>query len=384
MKKRLLFLLLAMVGMTLQSMAQYIADVPKFSKLLTVTSKGVNIRQEPSATSPKMGSNPKYLFVIDETPEWYYACILKDGNIMSRPGYISKKACKTKCPPSVNATYVKNSFPDHQLVVKTRQTGKYKGYTTISFYYFNLGWSRYYLFIGKPFNNTYIGKLYRYDSYGEGYVAIRRAESQDDRELKVPDSRGLIGENGDDFSKLNDNEIEKLWSFGDPNKLTVLYADKVEFEYRNGMDPNTKESGPGVETYEFDSYGYEGETVQIGKVAATEASVKTGTANDSEVFDRVEQMPSFPGGASALRQYLSNELKYPAICLKNNIQGRVVVSFVVNRDGSISDAKIVRSIDPALDKEALRVVSGMPNWNPGKIDGKNVRVKYTIPINFQK
>lgn len=103
----------------------------------------------------------------------------------------------------------------------------------------------------------------------------------------------------------------------------------------------------------------------------------------SKIYDSVEQMPCFPGGASALNQYLNNEINYPAICISNKIQGRVIVSFVINRDGSISDAKIVRSIEPALDKEALRVVRKMPNWIPGRHNGSPVRVKYTIPITFK-
>jgi TonB family protein len=101
------------------------------------------------------------------------------------------------------------------------------------------------------------------------------------------------------------------------------------------------------------------------------------------VYDTVEQMPSFPGGQSALFKYLSDEIIYPAVCINNKIQGRVIVSFIVERDGSITEAKIARSIDPALDKEALRVVRNMPNWIPGKRHGEKVRVKYTIPVTFR-
>lgn len=108
------------------------------------------------------------------------------------------------------------------------------------------------------------------------------------------------------------------------------------------------------------------------------AASNTSGSND-HVFDRVEQMPSFPGGSSALMQFLSNNICYP----NTTATGRVVVQFVVEKDGSISNTKVVRSIDPALDKEALRVVSSMPNWIPGKQGGVNIRVKYTIPITFK-
>lgn len=104
---------------------------------------------------------------------------------------------------------------------------------------------------------------------------------------------------------------------------------------------------------------------------------------ESKVFDVVEQMPSFPGGPSALMKYLSEEVKYPVIAQENNVQGRVVVSFVVERDGSITDVRVVRSVDPLLDKEASRVVKKMPRWIPGKQNGSAVRVKYNVPVSFR-
>lgn len=104
---------------------------------------------------------------------------------------------------------------------------------------------------------------------------------------------------------------------------------------------------------------------------------------DEEVFMVVEDSPEFPGGVQALLDYLRKNIKYPAICRENNIQGRVLVSFVVNKDGAIVEPEIVKSVNPSLDKEALRVISGMPNWTPGKQRGKPVRVKYTVPVNFR-
>jgi protein TonB len=101
------------------------------------------------------------------------------------------------------------------------------------------------------------------------------------------------------------------------------------------------------------------------------------------VHDKVDQMPSFPGGDSALLSYLANETTYPVICINKKIQGRVIVGFIVERNGSISSAKIVRSVDPALDKEALRVISSMPKWNPAKKNGVPVRVKFNLPIAFK-
>lgn len=100
-------------------------------------------------------------------------------------------------------------------------------------------------------------------------------------------------------------------------------------------------------------------------------------------FMVVEDMPEFPGGTAALLEYLRKNIKYPAICRENNIQGRVIVSFVVNKDGAIVDPEVVKSVNPSLDKEAVRVISNMPPWKPGKQRGKPVRVKYTVPVNFR-
>lgn len=104
---------------------------------------------------------------------------------------------------------------------------------------------------------------------------------------------------------------------------------------------------------------------------------------DDAPFMVVEDMPEFPGGTNALLEYLKKNIKYPAICRENNIQGRVLVQFIVNKDGSIVDCEVVKPVNPSLDKEALRVISGMPKWKPGSQRGKPVRVKYTVPVNFR-
>ena len=102
-----------------------------------------------------------------------------------------------------------------------------------------------------------------------------------------------------------------------------------------------------------------------------------------EVFDMVEQMPTFPGGDQALMAYIGKNLRYPAIAQENGIQGRVICQFVVGRDGQVRDVVVVRKLDPSCDKEAVRVLSGMPKWIPGKQNGKAVSVKYTVPIVFR-
>ncbi|MBR6118544.1 MAG: energy transducer TonB [Paludibacteraceae bacterium] len=101
------------------------------------------------------------------------------------------------------------------------------------------------------------------------------------------------------------------------------------------------------------------------------------------IFVVVESMPEFPGGAAAMYKFLSENIRYPVIAQENNIQGRVICQFTVNKDGSLVDVEVIRQVDPALDKEAIRVIKAMPKWNPGKQRGKPVRVKYTIPVNFK-
>ena len=104
---------------------------------------------------------------------------------------------------------------------------------------------------------------------------------------------------------------------------------------------------------------------------------------ETKIFTVVEQMPMFPGGDAALMGYLRDNIKYPTVAAENGVQGRVVVGFVVERDGSITDVNILRGVDPSLDREAMRVVKSMPRWNPGKQNGSAVRVKYQVPVSFR-
>lgn len=104
---------------------------------------------------------------------------------------------------------------------------------------------------------------------------------------------------------------------------------------------------------------------------------------ETKVFDVVEEMPEFKGGQEALMNYLHSHTKYPTVAEENGIQGRVITTFVVERDGSITDVKVVKSVDPSLDKEAVRVVKSMPKWKPGRQNGSAVRVKFTLPVSFK-
>ena len=107
------------------------------------------------------------------------------------------------------------------------------------------------------------------------------------------------------------------------------------------------------------------------------------TKKNNMVFDVVEVMPQYPGGQIAMMKYIMENMKYPKQAMKEGIQGRVAVSFIVEKDGSISDVKPILSVHPLLNKEAVRVVKSMPKWSPGKHNGKPVRVRFNLPVMFK-
>ena len=107
------------------------------------------------------------------------------------------------------------------------------------------------------------------------------------------------------------------------------------------------------------------------------------TKKNDMVFDVVEVMPQYPGGQIAMLKYIMENIKYPEQAMKEGIQGRVTVRFIVEKDGSISNVKPVLSVHPLLNKEAVRVVESMPKWSPGKQNGKPVRVRFNVPVMFK-
>ena len=120
-----------------------------------------------------------------------------------------------------------------------------------------------------------------------------------------------------------------------------------------------------------------------GKDIADLKQVVTQAVEEEKVFDMVEQMPQFPGGQTELMKWIGEHLKYPTIAQENGVQGRVTCQFVVGKDGKVRDVTVLKTLDPYCDKEAIRVIMAMPNWIPGKQNGKAVAVKYTVPITFR-
>ena len=154
---------------------------------------------------------------------------------------------------------------------------------------------------------------------------------------------------------------------------------KPEEELKSQDDLNQTKTAIGS----FDVKGNHDAGGEVLKAKEVIAQPEPPKEEETKVFDVVEVMPSFPGGDAALQQYLGKNIKYPVVAEENGVQGRVVLTFVVERDGSISDIKVVRSVDPSLDKEATRVVKSMPKWIPGKQNGSAVRVKFTLPVTFR-
>lgn len=107
------------------------------------------------------------------------------------------------------------------------------------------------------------------------------------------------------------------------------------------------------------------------------------TKKNNMVYDVVEVMPQYPGGQIAMLKYIMENIKYPKQIMEEGIQGRVTVSFIVEKDGRVSNVRLLRSVQPALDKEAIRVVKSMPKWTPGKHNGKPVRVRFNLPVMFK-
>jgi len=192
----------------------------------------------------------------------------------------------------------------------------------------------------------------------------------------------------DEVNQLNPAMIESISVLKDES-ATTLYGDKG----KNGVVlivTKKDKAGVAFKTDELVVTGYGSNQkvnpsnqsntgIQIRSTGTTETSAKK--AND--VFFIVEEMPEFPGGQVALRALLASSLEYPLLAKEKGIEGKVFVNFVIAKDGSVTDTKIARSVDPLLDKEALRVVNNQPTWKPGKQGGEAVRVSYTVPVNFQ-
>ena len=154
---------------------------------------------------------------------------------------------------------------------------------------------------------------------------------------------------------------------------------KPEEELKSQEDLNKTNTAIGS----FDVKGNDETGGEVLKAKEVIAQPEPPKEEETKVFEVVEVMPTFPGGQQALFEWLSKNIKYPVVAEENGVQGRVIVTFVVERNGSITDVQVAKSVDPSLDKEAVRVVKAMPHWIPGKQNGSAVRVKFTLPVTFR-
>ena len=139
-----------------------------------------------------------------------------------------------------------------------------------------------------------------------------------------------------------------------------------------------------IEEIEMQSLEDDNNTVvEVVDLSADSGPSEEEESEGNQIFTVVEQQPEFPGGEAALMAYIKKNLKYPAFAAENGIQGRVTLSFTVEKDGSIANIEVMRSPAEELSKEAIRVVQSMPKWKPGKQRGKAVRVKYVLPVTFR-
>ena len=219
------------------------------------------------------------------------------------------------------------------------------------------------------------------DTKGSTVIGHKQSTNDDNSELIVMQGSG----------SMKDVTPQTLAEkFGKDKPIYVLDGKRIE--EIESIDPKNIESISVLkDELAIAKYGEEGKNgvleitskSAVTKSAAMHAAKEKLGKSPDEVFVVVEQQPEFPGGAEALMKFLGENIIYPEEAHKNGIQGRVIVNFVVNKDGSLSDTKIVRGQDPSLDAEAIRVIATMPNWKPGMQRGEAVNVRYTLPIVFR-
>lgn len=179
------------------------------------------------------------------------------------------------------------------------------------------------------------------------------------------------------YKEVDDVEIVDTTVFAEPHELESV-AEQIQAAMIQFVDE--EENTPMIEISETD--GSDG--INVVREHRGEVTVESNApVDDNIVFDAVEIMPSFPGGDAALMNWLSQHISYPPLAAENGIQGTVVVQFVVKKDGSIGEVRVVRGKDPDLDKEAVRVVRAMPRFIPGRTNGQPVNVWFTLPIRFR-
>ena len=371
--KRLIIILVAIIGVTTLGNAQLTLKAPKWEKFAKITTEGVNLRKAPNTSSPKllshygygnnMGDYEAYYWgtkadeavhfevgdvfpVIRETDEWYclyFTDMWCERFISSHEVYIMKKFCTIVSPVD---------FDDSEISYTEMEPVSGSDNLLIGTYYFGSPSRAPFVRIGHR-----IGKYVVAADYGDaGLEFARQYTEEGDGPWDI----------SFDITKVKNQDIV---SFLHKNKQeSSAYDVWVKFPDR------WRQFAIESDFYTTESYTFAKELPTAPVVAAKNLS------NDTPVYDMVEELAQFPGD---LATWLSQNVRYPSDCIKKGSQGRVLVQFVINTDGSIVDVVTKRSPDPQLSAEAERVVKSMPRWKPARQGNKVVRCRYVLPINFR-
>ena len=217
------------------------------------------------------------------------------------------------------------------------------------------------------------GKAIKVAGIAAGLVAMTACSDGKVQRISSDATKSELNVVKEEVPKPGDGQLE-----GD---ISLKYAE--EENRKLGEIPSNPRMEITKERTSNDRKGTTSKKSKKGNTALMQSAVDTDSIENSKIFGGVEEMPSFPGGMAALMKYIKDNLRYPEICWEGAAMGRVNVVFIVNEDGSLSDVKVIRSIIPELDKEAIRVVKSMPKWNPAKQNGKAVKMKYVVSVNFR-
>lgn len=398
--------LLAMVAIAMTQLAAHAEltemtlRVPKFTGAVRVTTGDVNLRKAPSASSPRLVNDwPEEDEGGDSRPETLWS----DANLLRGYERVPVYGVEGQVLPALGQSdgwthiladgyyglyltpaWIKDSFIDRYSLepfpavsgewekLFVRADGVYKDFCMM-FYSSEVMYAAG-LAIGYVSGNVAVLPLdahyaYSYNPNARG-LSLTKDEYGSNCIVFGPDCSVIIGEDSrvPDLNKLTDAQVWEIISQAEPNYFElVLYRAANQY---GGLFLQTEENLPaGI---------LETRTVRIPRPQPA-ASASSG-AGSSSAADREAE---FPGGLAGLMKWLGAHQKYPEMAQLQKIQGRVVVQFVIEADGTISDAKIIRSADPLLDGEALRVIKAMPKWNPAVAGGRPIKSIYTLPITFK-
>ena len=234
------------------------------------------------------------------------------------------------------------------------------------------------IFVAAVAAVAYLG-LAAYNSYQEAQKAKFEAEME--ASLLEAKKEAKVEKKTETPKVEQVQKVEKVKSSVKFTPPVIKKDSEVKPEEEMKTQDELKETKTAIGAFDVKGNDEAGGTVlkAVEEIAAPEPPKHEEEQN--KIFEVVEQQPQFPGGS--VNGWLADHIKYPVVAAENGISGRVVVQFVVERDGSVSQVRVVRGVDPSLDKEAQRVISSMPKWIPGKQNGQAVRSRFTVPVTFR-